>query len=306
MVKEAIGVGETILEAQENAFKILGVEDTEKCKIDVLQMPEKKKFGLFGGNPAKVRVYLEQTAGEIALDYLKEVIDLMGINDMTFELTKEDEEGAFISIEGEQAGIIIGKRGETLDSLQYLAGLVANQKRDSYFRITINTGDYREKRETTLENLGKKLAYKAIKTRKNVVLEYMNPYERRIIHTAVQKVNGAISWSEGENINRHVVIGVDPNFKRRDNKNGYKKNGYNKGGYNKGGYKGGYNKNASKNDKNGYNKYNKNSSSNYNNRKTADTSFEKDARTPKNEGENLSLYGRIETTKKDDSSILDY
>ena len=109
----------------------------------------------------------------------------MGLEDIETEVT-ENENTAEINLSGDDVGFVIGRRGETLDALQYLAGLVANHVDNQYYRITINTGNYREKREETLERLGKKLAIKAIKTGKNVNLEPMNPYERRIIHTAVK------------------------------------------------------------------------------------------------------------------------
>lgn len=208
MVREAFGTGDTITEALENACKELGIE-AQTAEYEVIQEPEKKKFGLFGGSPAKVRAFVTITPAQKALAYVKDVIKCMGLNDVEFEVT-EDEKTAEINLKGEDVGFIIGRRGETLDALQYLAGLVANHVDNSYFRITINTGNYREKRENTLDNLGKKLAYKVIKTGKSVNLEPMNPYERRIIHTAVQKVNGAISYSEGEVLNRHVVIAPDP------------------------------------------------------------------------------------------------
>lgn len=242
MVQEAFGTGESIEEALDAACKELGVSK-EDAEYEVIQEPEKKKFGIFGGNPAKVRVFITVTPAQKAVEYLKSILDCMGLNDVEFEVT-EDEKTAEINLKGEDVGFIIGRRGETLDALQYLSGLVANHVDNSYFRITINTGNYREKREVTLENLGRKLAYKAVKTGKNVNLEPMNPYERRIIHTAVQKVNGAISYSEGEVMNRHVVIAPDPknpvkprrtynnNNRRQGNGRGYNNN-RDRGGYNK-------------------------------------------------------------------------
>jgi len=208
VVKEAFGTGDSINAALAAACEELGV-DVSEVEYEVIQEPEKKKFGLFGGTPAKVRAYFNVSPAEIAVKYLKDVLSCMGLNNIEFEVT-EEEKTAEINLKGEDVGFIIGRRGETLDALQYLAGLVANHVDNSYFRITINTGNYREKREVTLENLGKKLAYKVVKTGKNINLEPMNPYERRIIHTAVQKVNGAISFSEGEVLNRHVVIAPDP------------------------------------------------------------------------------------------------
>ena len=221
MIREFIAVADTVEEAQKQACLQLGtaVEDTQ---FEILQQPEKKKFGLFGGNPAKVRAFVEVTPLACAQTYLKEILSKMGIEhyDMTAE---EVEGGAIISITGEDVGFIIGHRGETLDALQYLAGLVANHVDDGYYRIAINIGNYREKREKTLEILGRKLAFKAVKTGQKTSLEPMNPYERRIIHTAVQKVRGAISWSEGENMHRHVVIGPDPDYKPSYNR-GHRRN----------------------------------------------------------------------------------
>jgi len=271
--REAIGVGETVIEAQEDACRQLGVESHE-AEFDILQMPEKKKFGLFGGSPAKVRAYIVMSPAESAAKYLKSILDAMGLSDITME-TKETDGGCEINLTGEAVGAIIGRRGETLDALQYLCGLVANHVENSYYRITINTGNYREKREKTLEILGRKLAFKALKTGKNSALEPMNPYERRIIHTAVQKVNGALSWSEGESINRHVVIGPDPKSRHYNNRsNDYKGRGQKKP-YNNG-YKKPYNNKT----------YNKTAT---------DTNTE--SRTPKNEGGDFSLYGKIETNK---------
>ena len=113
-----------------------------------------------------------------------------------------------IVLEGEHLGAIVGRRGETLDALQYLTTLVANRGEGDYQRITLNIGDYREKREKTLRSLARRMANQAVKTGRNMTLEPMNPYERRIIHTAVQDVKGVTSWSVGEEPNRKVVIGT--------------------------------------------------------------------------------------------------
>lgn len=209
LIKEAIGVGETIELATEDAKKQLGLDETADFDFEVIQRPEKKKFGLFGGAPAKVKVTLKAGPSEIAQQFLRDVLDSMKLEGVTIQ-TNEIENGTEFNLDGEDVGFVIGRRGETLDALQYLTSLVANHAENSYYKITVNTGDYREKREKTLEILGRKLAFKAIKTGRKTRLEPMNPYERRIIHTSVQKIDGAISWSEGENANRHVVIGPDP------------------------------------------------------------------------------------------------
>lgn len=204
-MKEAIGTGETVEAAKEAACQQLGVE-TYDAEFEILQMPTKKTFGLFGGSPAKVRVFVQDSPSAAAASYLMKVLRCMGLSDVKIE-TKEEEDGALLSLSGNDIGFVIGHRGETLDALQYLAGLVANHVGNSYYRIALDIGNYREKRKETLQSLGKKLAEKALKTGRNVSLESMNPYERRIIHMAVQTVNGAKSWSEGENLGRHVVIG---------------------------------------------------------------------------------------------------
>lgn len=234
MVKEAIATGATVEEAHANACAKLGVETTE-AEFEILELPEKKRFGLFGGSPAKVRAYIRSTPADVAADYLREILTGMGLTDLKVEI-RECESGADLVLTGEDIGFIIGHRGETLDALQYLASLVANHVEEAYYRITLDVGNYREKRKETLENLGKKMAARAVKTGRNASLEPMNPYERRIIHTAVQAVEGAKSWSEGEDLARHVVIGPEggERFVRRDNRRGPASNNRdNRGGYNR-------------------------------------------------------------------------
>jgi spoIIIJ-associated protein len=238
LIKEAIGSGETIELALVAACNSLGIDSTEADDYEVIQQPEKKKLGIFGGKEAKVRVTLnvKQSPAKVAADYLKQILDALGLTEIQMTV-KEEEGGAEINLEGEGIGYVIGRRGDTLNALQYLTGLVANHVENNYYRISINTGNYREKRESTLEILGRKLAIKASKTGMKTRLEPMNPYERRIIHTAVQKVKGAKSWSEGENMNRHVVIGPDGESSRSN----YNNRKYNNGNSNRG-RTGGYSK----------------------------------------------------------------
>ena len=205
----------------------LGLDDTSDYDFEIIQTEERKKFGLFGGRPAKVvKVFIKDTPDDRAEQFLRDVLDKMTLDSVQIE-KKTEENAVEFDLSGEEVGFVIGRRGETLDALQYLTSLVANHGEDPYIKVTVNTGNYREKREKTLEILGRKLAFKAIKTGKKTGLEPMNPYERRIIHTAVQKVNGAISWSEGENAARHVVIGPDPKAKnnRRDGYNNNRRGG---------------------------------------------------------------------------------
>ena len=217
MIKEAICEGSDVQDALKKAKAQLGLDETAEYEFEIIQTEEKKKFGLFGGRPAKVRVFIKDTPDERAEKFLRDVLDKMTLQSVEIEKST-DENAVEFNLSGEEVGFVIGRRGETLDALQYLTSLVANHGEDPYIKVTVNTGNYREKREKTLEILGRKLAFKAIKTGKKTSLEPMNPYERRIIHTAVQKVNGAISWSEGENAARHVVIGPDPKVKQNRRK----------------------------------------------------------------------------------------
>lgn len=260
MIKEAIGTGSSIDEALEDAKKQLGVDETVEIEYEVLQIPEKKKFGLFGGAPAKVKITLKESPADTAENYLRDILDAMKLSSVEIEKT-EGEGSVDFNLSGEEVGYVIGRRGETLDALQYLTSLVANNhKDDSYIKVTVDTGNYREKRENTLEILGRKLALKAVKTGRRTSLEPMNPYERRIIHTSVQKINGAISWSEGENANRHVVVGPDPKVRNAR--------------------RGGYNNRGSRRPYNG-------------NRSERQTAVNPD-RKPLNEGGETGLYGRID------------
>ena len=230
MIREAIATGATVEEAKEAACKELGVETfDDNIEFEILEMQSKKVLGLFGGRPAKVKVTIKKNATQAAEDFIKNIIRNMDLNDITVSTTEEDNV-ITIDIEGEDVGFIIGRRGETLDALQYLACLAANRIDSSYKRVVINTGDYREKREKTLESLGRRLAIKAAKTGRKSSLEPMNPYERRIIHTAVQKVDGATSWSEGENMNRHVVIGPDGKTRNNNRGRGGRRSNYNRRG----------------------------------------------------------------------------
>ena len=138
-------------------------------------------------------------------EFLHNVLKTMG---MEVEITSEiDEEGALsINMEGENMGILIGKRGQTLDSLQYLTNRVANKSQEGYVRVKLDTEDYRRRRKETLEELAKNIAHKVKRTRKTISLEPMNPYERRIIHSALQSDKNVTTHSEGEEPYRRVVV----------------------------------------------------------------------------------------------------
>ena len=211
VIKEAIGIGDNEVDALNDAKKQLGLDENAEVDFEVIQRAEKKKFGLFGGQPAKVRVTLKETPAEKAEQFLRDVLDNMKLESVVIE-KKEIEGGIEFNLSGEDVGFVIGRRGETLDSLQYLTSLVVNKGRQGYVRVKLDTEDYRKRRKETLENLARGIAYKVRKTRKPVILEPMNPYERRIIHSALQGNKFVETVSEGEEPYRHVVVKLKRNL----------------------------------------------------------------------------------------------
>lgn len=167
-------------------------------KESVAEAPEEKK-------EIEIAVVTEETM-KICEEFLIDVLKAMGMEGVEI-LSKVDEDGALsIEMKGDNMGILIGKRGQTLDSLQYLTNRVANKSQDGYVRVKLDTEDYRRRRKQTLENLAKNIAYKVKRTRKPVSLEPMNPYERRIIHSALQGDDRVSTHSEGEEPYRRVVV----------------------------------------------------------------------------------------------------
>jgi spoIIIJ-associated protein len=215
MRREIIATGKSVEDAINSACAQFACE-REQLDIEVLELPIKKMLGFLGSSEAKIKAIFDEPEEKVtdgALDsttsaFLTSVLERMGAFDI--KLKVKEENGALkISIEGEGLGPVIGRRGETLDSLQYLVSLVANRGTSDYRRITLDSGDYREKREQTLERIAKNAALGAVNNRRNTTLEPMNPYERRIIHSMVQNIKGSTSWSIGEEPYRRVVIGPD-------------------------------------------------------------------------------------------------
>ena len=180
----------------------------EKPVREQKERPAKEK----GGRAAKaIEIITDQEEikgiGERALVFLKDVFASMDLGEVTITSKYNTTDGCLeVDFEGEDMGILIGKRGQTLDSLQYLTSLVVNKGKSDYIRVKLDTEDYRRRRKETLENLARGIAYKVKKTRKPVVLEPMNPYERRIIHSALQGNKFVETVSEGEEPYRHVVV----------------------------------------------------------------------------------------------------
>ncbi len=263
-MREAISTGASVEEAKEKAIEMLGDIGDADVEFEIIDLPEKKVLGLFGGKEAKVRVFVESLDNDLPkekakpekkaekkvekkaeksekkadkkaekkaekeiksadekpvtygvknvdglIKYVKDILDHMDIGEVTITST-DIEKGVKLDIEGEGMGAVIGRRGETLDAIQCLASLYCNQEEEGEFkRVVLDTSGYREKREKTLQALAAKTARQALRSGRNQSLEPMNPYERRIIHSAVQEIDGVTSWSVSDGKNRRVIIGFE-------------------------------------------------------------------------------------------------
>ena len=206
MKQELIKIAKTTEEAVKLAAEELGVS-TADVEVEVLEEAKKGFLGM-GAAPAKVKVTYIFKPLEAARSFVETLIKDMGI-EATVTIHEDGAGEALITISGEDAGTLIGHHGDTLDSLQYLVNLAANKKETDerkYTRISIDIENYREKREETLKKLARHMAEKAKRTGRNVVLEPMNAYERRIIHSEVQDIEGASTNSVGVEGNRRVII----------------------------------------------------------------------------------------------------
>lgn len=197
----------TVNEAITEACRKFGVT-SDKLDYQIVEEGSSGFLGI-GSKPAviKAAVKIEKLSEEVvAKNFLRDVFEAMNM-EVAIDI-QYDEVGKTMDIElsGEEMGVLIGKRGQTLDSLQYLVSLVVNKEADEYIRVKVDTEDYRARRKETLENLAKNIAYKVKKTRRAVSLEPMNPYERRIIHSALQNDKYIATHSEGDEPFRRVVV----------------------------------------------------------------------------------------------------
>ena len=172
---------------------------------------EEGSAGFLGFNtkPAKIRARIkeeEPTLEEKAKDFLKDVFSAMNLAVVIETIFNEEEKTLVVNLTGDEMGVLIGKRGQTLDSLQYLVSLVVNKKSTDFIRVKVDTENYRDRRKDTLESLAKNIAYRVKRTKKSVSLEPMNPYERRIIHSALQNDKYVSTHSEGDEPFRRVVV----------------------------------------------------------------------------------------------------
>lgn len=199
----------TVNDAVTDALVRLGVT-SDQLEYEVISEGSTGFLG-FGSKPAVIKVRKKYSPEESVREFLNQVFEAMKLE--VEILINYDEENGLMEVEfkGEDMGVLIGKRGQTLDSLQYLTNLAVNKQTDHYVKVKLDTEDYRKRRKETLENLAKNISYKVKRTKRPVALEPMNPYERRGIHSALQNDRFVSTHSEGEEPYRHVVVTLKRN-----------------------------------------------------------------------------------------------
>jgi len=205
-MRSVVKVSKTIDDAVEEALIELDV-DKNNIEIEVLEEPSRGLLGFIGAKDAVVKVSVVNDPFQLADEFMSRILFEMGLSGITD--IKKEKDILFVDIKGvnpKEMGIVIGRRGSTLDAIQYLLSLVVNKDMDNYLRVVLDINEYRKKREATLERLAYKMAKKAQKNKRVVKLEPMNPYERRIIHAALQNVDYITTHSEGDEPYRRVVI----------------------------------------------------------------------------------------------------
>ena len=210
MKKEIIVTAKTVEEAKSKAAVELGVA-VEEIEFTVLDEGKRGFLGL-GATDAKVQAVYTVKGADVAVEFIRKMVADMEL-DLTVAKKAGTNDDTVITVDGEGAGLLIGHHGETLDALQYLANLAANKKvkgeKREYVKISLDVEGYRAKREEALRTLARRMAAKVIKGKKSVMLEPMNPYERRIIHSEVQGIEGVSTNSIGSENNRRVVMFLD-------------------------------------------------------------------------------------------------
>lgn len=204
-MKSVEKIGKSKEEAIELALKELNAEKDD-IEIEVLEEGSKGFLGFLGAKDFKIRVTLKDNYEKTTRNFLNDIFDALDIiADINLNLKGDTLK---VSVIGDSAGQLIGRRGESLDALQLLLGLAVNKNRDGYIKVLLDIENYREKREESLVRYANKMARTAVKQRRNIRLEPMNPYERRIVHSALQSDSYVTTYSEGEEPFRKVVISV--------------------------------------------------------------------------------------------------
>ncbi len=203
MLKQTVATGKTVEVAVNAACAELGVS-ADMVDVEVLEEAKKGILGI-GASDAKVSVTLKMTPALRAYEFIENIIKNMNL-DASVEITEQDDEGVCIAINGNTLGLLIGRRGDVLDSLQYLATLAANVEKKGFYRVTVDVQGYREKRAETLRGVARRMSEKVLKYKRSFALEPMNAYERRIIHSECQNIEGVTTRSIGEGADRKIII----------------------------------------------------------------------------------------------------
>ena len=196
---------------------------SDKLEYEVVEEGSAGFLGI-GSKAAVIKARVKSSIQDIAKTFLNEVFEAMGLTVVVDVKYDDIDKVMDIDLSGDEMGVLIGKRGQTLDSLQYLTFLVVNKDSEDYIRVKVDTENYRKRRKDTLENLAKNISFKVKRTKKPVTLEPMNPYERRVIHSALQNDKFVSTHSEGEEPYRHVVVTLKEgvrvdNYKKKNNYN---------------------------------------------------------------------------------------
>ena len=178
---------------------------SDKLEYEVIEEGSSGFLGI-GSKPAVIKARIKSSVEDSAKDFLKDIFAAMDMTVVVDVKYDENDNSMNVDLSGDDMGVLIGKRGQTLDSLQYLVSLVVNKNTENYIRVKVDTENYRQRRKETLENLAKNISYKVKRTKRPVSLEPMNPYERRIIHSALQNDKYVTTHSEGDEPFRHVVV----------------------------------------------------------------------------------------------------
>lgn len=201
--------GKTVDDAITESLIRLGTT-SDKIEYEVIEKGSSGFLGI-GSKPAIIRVRRKSSIEDVIHDFLSDIFRAMEMKVEIIINSNEDSKVIEVELKGSDMGVLIGKRGQTLDSLQYLVNLAANKQSEEYVKVKVDTEDYRKRRKETLENLAKNIAYKVKRNKRSVSLEPMNPFERRVIHSALQNDKYVTTHSEGEEPYRHVVVTLKRN-----------------------------------------------------------------------------------------------
>lgn len=201
--------GKTVDDALTEGLVKLGTT-SDMVEYHVLEKGSSGFLGI-GSKPAVIEIRKKFTVEDVVRSFLNDVFRSMNMQVEVIINVIEDSKVISVELKGDDMGVLIGKRGQTLDSLQYLANLVANKQSEEYVKVKLDTEDYRKRRRETLENLARNIAYKVKRSKRPIALEPMNPFERRVIHSALQNDRYVSTHSEGDEPFRHVVVTLKRN-----------------------------------------------------------------------------------------------